>query len=244
VSASGPPARPAQAARTVLLVGATQGLGLGLAAKYLREDWNVIATTVVPSPALEALQSGATRRTGQLRIRALDITDRAAVQALAAELRDETLQLLHIVAGVFQASLAPIWEQPDEEILRLLHTNAIGGIRLAELLADRIAAGGSFVFTSSGMGSFARNDKGDVDLYRISKVALNMLVRSFAARRPGRARVLLLCPGWAKTAMGGPDATVEVATSVDGMYDVITQRPEVGRNGAEFFEYSGDVVPW
>ena len=229
------------APRTVLVVGATQGLGLALASKYLRERWNVIATTVVPSPALEDLQA---RHAGQLRIRPLDITDRAAVQALAEEFHGETLQVLHIVAGVFQSSFAPIWEQPDEEILRLLHTNSIGGIRLAERLADRVDADGAFAFTSSGMGSLARNDKGDVDLYRLSKVALNMLVRSFAARRPGGARVLLLCPGWAKTAMGGPDATVEVATSVDGMYDVIAGRLRSGRSGAEFLEYSGDVVPW
>lgn len=233
------------APRTALVVGATQGLGLALVDKYLREGWSVIATTLVPSPALEALQARAASRPGRLRIRPLDVTDRAGVEALARELHDETLQLLHVVAGVFQASFDPIWEQPDAEILRLLHTNAIGGIRLAELLDARVAADGTFAFTSSGMGSFARNDKGDVDLYRISKVSLNMLVRSFAARRAGDGRrVLLLCPGWAKTAMGGPDATVDVSTSVDGMYEVIVKRPEVGRHGAEFYEYSGAVVPW
>lgn len=251
VSAAGSPPASSRAThgaappRTALVVGATQGLGLALAAKYLREGWNVVATTVAPSPALEALQATSVSRPGQLCIRTLDITDRAGAQALADELRGETLQVLHVVAGVFQASFAPIWEQPDEEILRLLHTNAIGGIRLAELLAGRVAAGGTFAFTSSGMGSFARNDKGDVDLYRISKVSLNMLVRSFAARRPGDGRrVLLLCPGWAKTAMGGPDATVEVSTSVDGMYELVVNRPELGRHGAEFHEYSGAVVPW
>lgn len=235
----------APAARTVLVVGATQGLGLGLVDKYLREGWNVIATTITPSPPLETLQHLPGTRPGQLRIRTLDITDRAGVQALAGELRHETLQLLHVVAGVFQASFDPIWDQPDTEILRLLHTNAIGGIRLAELLDARVAPGGTFAFTSSGMGSFARNDKGDVDLYRISKVSLNMLVRSFAARRAGDGRrVLLLCPGWAKTEMGGPDATVEVSTSVDGMYEMIVDRPELGLRGAEFHEYSGAVVPW
>ena len=228
--------------RTVLVVGATQGLGLALTEKYLHEGWRVIATTVVPSPALEALRA---RHAAALRIRPLDITDRAAVQALAEALRTETLQVLHIVAGVFQASFAPIWEQPDEEILRVLHTNAIGGIRLAEALASRVAADGTFAFTSSGMGSLVRNDRGDVDLYRISKVSLNMLVRSFAARRlGGMQRVLMLCPGWAKTAMGGPDAPVEVATSVDGMYEVVTARPTAGIGGAQFFEYSGNIVPW
>ena len=230
------------AGRQVLLVGATQGLGLGLADKYLREGWQVIATTIVPSPGLDALLA---RHGARLRVVPLDITDVAAVRALVDSLREARLDALHVVAGVFQASFDPLWEQPDAEILRLLHTNSIGGIRLAEWLAPRVAADGVFAFTSSGMGSMARNDKGDVDLYRISKAALNMLVRSFAARQRGSGRrVLLLCPGWAKTAMGGPDATVEVSTSVDGMYRLVVDTPPGADREALFFEYSGDVVPW
>ncbi len=233
---------PPNRQRSVLVVGATQGLGLALAGKYLAEGWRVHATTIVPSAGLDELAS---RHPHSLTISTLDITDVAGVQALAARYRDRTLDVLHVVAGVFQASFAPIWEQPDAEILRVLHTNAIGGVRLAELIAPSVPADGAFVFTSSGMGSFARNDKGDVDLYRVSKVALNMLVRSFAARHRGSGRrVLLLCPGWAKTAMGGPDATVEVSTSVDGMYRLVEHTPSGADREALFFEYSGDVVPW
>lgn len=228
--------------KSVLVVGATQGLGLALAGKYLHEGWRVRATTVVPSPALDALRA---RFPDTLAICPLDVTDVPAVRALAAEMRDARLDVLHVVAGVFQASFDPIWEQPDAEILRVLHTNAIGGVRLAELVAPSVNAGGAFVFTSSGMGSMARNDKGDVDLYRISKASLNMLVRSFAARhRDSGRRVLLLCPGWAKTAMGGPDATVEVQTSVEGMYRLVTESPPEAEREALFFEYSGAVVPW
>lgn len=229
-------------ARSVLLVGATQGLGLGLADKYLREGWNVLATTIAPSPGLDALQA---RHGARLRVVPLDITDVAAVRALVESLREVRLDAVHIVAGVFQASFDPLWEQPDAEILRLLHTNSIGGIRLAEWIAPRVAPDGVFAFTSSGMGSMARNDKGDVDLYRISKAALNMLVRSFAVRQRGSGRrALLLCPGWAKTAMGGPGATVEVSTSVDGMYRLVVDTPPRADREALFFEYSGDVVPW
>ena len=57
----------------------------------------------------------------------------------------------------------------------------------------------------------------------------------------GRA-VLLLCPGWAKTDMGGPDATVEVEESVDGMYALVANAKPSAE--AHFYEYSGDVVAW
>ena len=201
----------------------------------------MIATTREPAAALDALLA---RYAERLDVHPLDITDVAAVTALRETLADRTIDALHIVAGVFQASFAPIWEQPDAEILRLLATNAIGGVRMAELFADRVPAGGVFAFTTSGMGSMTRNDKGDVDLYRISKASLNMLVRSFAARHAGSGRaVLLLCPGWAKTEMGGPDATVEVSTSVEGMVALVTQA-DAQAGEARFYEYSGDAVPW
>jgi NAD(P)-dependent dehydrogenase (short-subunit alcohol dehydrogenase family) len=226
----------------VLLVGATQGLGLALAEKYLREGCRVLATTIGPSTALQAL---AADHPAALDVVTLDITDAGAANSLREAYATRQFDVLHIVAGVFQRAMTPIWQQDDQELLRVLHTNAIGAIRLAELLASQIRRGGVFAFTSSGMGSMARNDKGDVDLYRISKASLNMLVRSFAVRHAASGcAVLLLCPGWAKTAMGGPDATVDVSTSVDGMYACITnaQRPLDG--GAVFVEYTGNFIPW
>jgi NAD(P)-dependent dehydrogenase (short-subunit alcohol dehydrogenase family) len=230
-----------QTARTALVVGATQGLGLALAGHYLANGWSVVATTVGESPALAALQAEAPER---FEIYPLDITDLAGVTALRETLDGRRIDSVHIVAGVFQKDFAAIWEQPDDEILRVLHTNSIGGVRLAEVFAPLVPRGGTFAFTTSGMGSLARNDRGDVDLYRISKVALNMLVRSFAARHvdSGRA-VLLLCPGWAKTEMGGAEATVEVSDSVAGMYAQVASA-DADAGEALFIEYSGDAIAW
>ena len=226
-------------AQHALVVGATKGLGLALAEKYLAEGWAVTATTLEPSPALDAL---AERYSG-LDIRSLDVIDVDAVAALRENFNGRMLNVVHIVAGVFQASFAPIWEQPGEEILRLLNTNAIAGIRMAELFAPLVPEGGVFAFTSSGMGSMTRNVLGDVDLYRISKASLNMLARSFAARHADSGyAVLLLCPGWARTDMGGAEATVEVEDSVNGMYALVSSAGP--SREAQFFEYSGDVVAW
>lgn len=224
-------------ARTALVVGATKGLGLGLVERYLTEGWRVIATTIEPSPGLDALGD-------RIELHPLDITDAAAVEALRDALAGRPIDALHIVAGVYQSSQAPIWEQPDEEILRVLGTNAIAGIRMAELFSPLVLRGGVFAFTTSGMGSMTRNDKGGVDLYRVSKSTLNMLARSFAVRHAGSGRaVLLLCPGWAKTDMGGPDATVEVADSVAGMVRLVADA-DSDAGEALFREYTGDVIAW
>jgi hypothetical protein len=55
--------------------------------------------------------------------------------------------------------------------------------------------------------------------------------------------VLLICPGWAKTDMGGPDATVEVSTSVEGMYALVASA-DAAAGEALFYEYSGATVAW
>lgn len=227
------------ASRTVLLVGATQGLGLALAERYLGEGWNVVATTLAPSPGLTDL---AARFHDRLEIHPLDITDAAAVAALRDTLSTRSLAALHIVAGILPVETGPVWEQPSDIVLKVLETNAFGGVRLATAFADLVAPEGVFAFTSSGMGSMTRNDRGGAPLYRISKAALNMLVRSFAAEHASGRAVLLICPGWVKTQMGGDLATVEIADSVDGIYRLVCQARAT--DGAPFLEYTGDTVPW
>jgi NAD(P)-dependent dehydrogenase (short-subunit alcohol dehydrogenase family) len=227
------------AERTVLLIGATQGLGLAFAERYLREGWRVIATTVHPSPALDSL---AALHPGRIAIHPLDINDRDAVKALKAELGDVRLDLLHNLAGVLPED-KPIWDYDDAEILRILHTNAISGITLAAQMEPLLNPDGTFAFTSSGMGSIGRNRNGNTDLYRLSKAALNMMARSFAAKHAQGRNILLLCPGWAKTEMGGPLATVEVEDSVSGLYAIIAD-PQPQPDGPVFRDYTGAAVPW
>jgi NAD(P)-dependent dehydrogenase (short-subunit alcohol dehydrogenase family) len=226
--------------RTVLLIGATQGLGLALAAHYLQQGWRVIATTLAPSAGLQALVG---EHGDRLSVYPLDITDAAAAADLRDTIEGEAIDVLHIVAGILPAEDRPIWDWSGEEILRVLNTNAIGALRLANLIEPLVPAGGTFAFTSSGMGSMTRNVRGTTDLYRVSKAALNMLVRSFAAVHGRERAVLSICPGWVKTEMGGALATIEVADSVTGIYRLIECAAPHG-DGARFFEHTGDTVPW
>ena len=66
---------------TALLLGASRGLGLGLAREYLSRGWRVIATARGNAAKLEALEKSAK---GNLRIERVDIADTDGV----AELRD------------------------------------------------------------------------------------------------------------------------------------------------------------
>lgn len=226
--------------KTILIVGTAQGIGLALTERYLADGWRVFAGTLARTAELETL---AGRYPDRLSIHLLDITDPAAAETLFQDLQGETLDVLQIVAGILPPETGPVWDLDDALILRTLKTNAFSGVRLATRFQSLVRPGGCFAFTSSGMGSMERNTLGGADLYRISKAALNMLVRSFAVTTAGPERaVLLICPGWVKTEMGGANAIVEIADSVSGIYRlVVNARPG---NGAPFREYSGDTVPW
>jgi NAD(P)-dependent dehydrogenase (short-subunit alcohol dehydrogenase family) len=96
---------------------------------------------------------------------------------------------------------------------------------------------------SSGQGSLTNNTNGNYEVYRASKAALNMLMRSFAARHRDDARTLLLmAPGWVRTDMGGPDARLSIAESIPNLLS--TMEAYEGRSGLHYLDYLGRVVPW
>jgi NAD(P)-dependent dehydrogenase (short-subunit alcohol dehydrogenase family) len=96
---------------------------------------------------------------------------------------------------------------------------------------------------SSGRGSVANNDNGQEEVYRSSKAALNMFMRSFAARHADDPRTLLLmAPGWVRTDMGGPQARLSIEESITNL--VNTMDAQAGKAGLQYLDYLGRTVPW
>ena len=225
---------------TILLAGASRGLGLGLAAAYLQRGWKVVATARAPDPAggLAKLQGA---HPDALRVETLDVADPASVQALAGRLQSGALNILFVVAGSNAHSNSPINEIPPADIARELLTNATAPIALADTLQPYLAPGATVAFMTSIMGSIASNAGGGMELYRASKAALNMLASCYALRHKN-APVLLLHPGWVRTDMGGANAPVDIVTSVSGLIDVIGKHAHMP--GLAYLDYRGAKLPW
>jgi NAD(P)-dependent dehydrogenase (short-subunit alcohol dehydrogenase family) len=224
--------------QTALLLGASRGLGLGLAREYLSRGWRVIATA---RDNAKQLQAAARDAHGRLRIERVDIADANGVAALRDVLKDDRLDLLFVVAGISGSVPAPLHEVSPDEAARVFLINAYFPIAAAEAFADLLTPQGTVAFMSSRLGSIELNDYGSWETYRLSKAALNMGSRSFFHRHPAHA-VLSISPGWVRTDMGGPSATFDVETSCRNVADAIAKH--AGRPGNRYVNYDGSELPW
>jgi NAD(P)-dependent dehydrogenase (short-subunit alcohol dehydrogenase family) len=227
--------------KQALIIGASRGLGLALAGEHLARGWQVTATVRHPTPEIDALRQSVGE---PLEIIApVDITDAGQVDGLASYLASQWFNLLFINAGILLGRGQALADIPDTDVADIFLTNAISPVRVADKLAGNVHPGGMIVFMSSILASISANDDGRSELYRASKAALNTLVRSFCARHPDLdATVLLMHPGVVRTAMGGPDAPLDIETSVSGVADVIEQR--WGTGGHAFVDYRNQTIPW
>ena len=224
-----------------LIIGASRGIGLALAGDHLARGWRVTGTVRTPTPEIDSLRQSVGEA---LEIIApVDITDTEQVSGLASYLESQWFNLLFINAGILLGRGAALADVSEADLNTMFLTNAVSPIRVADQLLGNVHPGGMIVFMSSVLGSVGANDDGRAELYRASKAALNSFVRSFCARHPDLdATVLLMHPGVVRTAMGGPDAPLDVETSVTGIADVIEQR--WGSGGHAFVDYRNTTIPW
>jgi NAD(P)-dependent dehydrogenase (short-subunit alcohol dehydrogenase family) len=226
---------------TVLLLGASRGIGLGLVNEYLERGWRVIATqrsSSIPKGLSEIME----RADGALSVLTADINHPDTISALSKELPDIKLDLLFVVAGVSDDPNQTIGQISNEEFTHLMVTNALSPMRAIEQLAKHVRPDGSLAVMSSALGSIGENATGGYETYRASKAALNMLLRSYAAREGEARSILALMPGWVKTDMGGPDAQVEVKDSTTGLADTIAKY--ANQPGLVFVDYQGNTIAW
>lgn len=227
--------------KTVLLIGASRGLGFAMVEEYLKRGWRVIATG--RDGSTEKLHQLAGAFVGALEVETVDITIPEQVAELRARLADRKVDVLFVNAGVKNDDRETIADVSTEEFVRVMVTNALSPMRVIEVCQDLVIPTGTIGVMSSGQGSLTNNTNGNYDVYRGSKAALNMFMRSFAARHSNDPRTLLLmAPGWVRTDMGGPEGRLSIEESIPNLLN--TMASHEGRSGLHYLDYLGRVVPW
>lgn len=229
---------------TILITGASRGIGLELARQAADDGWTIHACCRRPEAASD-LQGLAAASAGHVVIHRLDVTDAARLGELADSLKQEPIDILLSNAGTFGPREATFGHTDDAAWLDAFRVNTIAALHVAEAFADNVARSDRRIIAtmSSKMGSVADNTSGGHYIYRSSKAALNIVTKSMAVDLKDRGiTVVALHPGWVRTDMGGPQAPLSVKESVTGLRSVLDALglPDTGR----FFGYDGVEVPW
>lgn len=198
---------------SILIIGASRGIGLELARQYIDAGRRVIASV---------RDEGARERVQALGAEALtvDVANPASVSGLAWQLDGEKIDIAWYVAGVIRRPDArtPPTQQDFDAVM---HTNVLGAMQTIPQVAPLVAdAGGVFAFLSSSMSQIGSVPGSDAWLYRTSKAALNMAVAAAQHAYPA-ATLVTIDPGWVQTDMGGGGAPLTVADSVRGLRNTV-----------------------
>ena len=228
---------------TVLITGTNRGIGLEFVKQFLAREDTVLATCRDMGSATELRQLK--NDTRKLHIFELDVSSQKSMEDLTLQLAGHAIDIFINNAGVYGPRDSTFGKVSANEWAKVLQVNAKAPMILTQLLIDNLRDGSDkkLLYITSKMGSIDDNKGGGSYVYRSSKAALNALVKSISVDlRDSGFSVAVLHPGWVQTDMGGPNALIDVTTSVSKMIDVIDNLNF--HNSGSFFNYDGGIIPW
>ena len=228
----------------ILVTGANRGIGLEMVKIAVSKRWQVFACCRNPHTA-DKLNEVATMSGGLVNVKIVDVTDRAQIQALAYELRNECIDILINNAGIYGETNGSLGEFSDADWLNTFQINTIAPLRMAEAFVDPVACSQKKLIAtmSSKMGSMDDNGSGGCYVYRSSKAAVNAVVKSLSIDlKPKGITCVALHPGWVKTDMGGPNAEITTRQCVTQLFNILENCTT--KDSGKFIDVDGNEVPW
>jgi NAD(P)-dependent dehydrogenase (short-subunit alcohol dehydrogenase family) len=248
-------------AANALVVGASQGIGLGMVKQLLSDPTvaTIIATYRNPESAQD-LRVLAEAYPQRLTCIQLDATDESQIIETMAQIKSIT-PALHLVINcvgiLHEGDLQPeksLRQINADQLLRYFQVNSISSVVLAKHLLPLLKHGDRniFVSISAKIGSIGDNQIGGWYGYRASKAALNMFMRTIAIeyrRKSPHTIVVMLHPGTTDTRLSKPfqrnvpaEKLFSVERTVNQLLAVLECLSEA--DSGQFFSWDGSRLPW
>ena len=229
---------------TIMIVGATRGIGLELTKQYANEGNQVIACArdTSNSPLLDEVASSS----DNIKIEQLDIADPASIESASDRIGESIIDSVIIVAGW-------VGGMPDNQTIdninidewhNTLNINTIGPLLVAKAFKANLAASGkgNLMILSSQLAA-STWPMGGMYIYSTTKAAVSKVGQILAldwAEDP--IIVSIMHPGWVQTDMGGPTAEITAEESASGIRNVISGLTK--EDSGNFYKWNGDIHPW
>ena len=204
---------------TIMIVGATRGIGLELTKQYANEGNQVIACArdTANASLLNEVASGSEN----IKIEQLDIADAGSIESASSRIGGEAIDSVIIVAGW-------VGGMPDNQTIdnididewhNTLNINTIGPLLVAKAFKSNLAASGNgnLMILSSQLAA-STWPMGGMYIYSTTKAAVSKVGQILAldcAEDP--IIVSIMHPGWVQTDMGGPTAEITAEESASGI---------------------------
>ncbi len=252
---------------TVLIIGATRGIGLGFARLCIERGAKVIGTyrSEIPSTVQEMKKA----HPNSMFSLQMDIADEQSIQNAAEEYKSmiesnpdiigKSKGLTHVIhnAGIYlpgtsfdgtargPRQAAPVVTK--EVMMKTFEVNTIAPLLVAQNFVPLLSKRSDTLlpvlsFLSSKVGSIDDNGSGGAYAYRSSKSALNNIAKSLSIDLAGEASVVLLHPGYVRTDMTSGNGLIDVDESVAGMLKAIEATDAT--QGFRFVDFKACLIPW
>jgi NAD(P)-dependent dehydrogenase (short-subunit alcohol dehydrogenase family) len=226
---------------TVLITGASRGVGAALAGRFATAGWQVLATCRDPADAaeLDAARSG--RDGARIEKLPLDVGDFAAIEALARKLTNRAIDVLLMNAAATGGTAGEFGHTDYAAWDRYHRINTQAPMRLAECFAPHVAASRRKIMFAISSRVGAKPAYGFVG-YRASKSALNQVVFQLSLALAARG-ITCACahPGWVQTRATGNTGALTAAQSAGMLFRVIDHLKPADTGC--FFDPDGSRLP-
>ena len=229
---------------TVMIVGATRGIGLELTKQYADEGNTVIACArdLNAASQLDELASGLEN----IKIEELDIAEASSIESASGRIGKESIDSIIIVAGYVggMPENQTIDNIDIDEWHRTLNINTIGPLLVAKAFKENLSSSGNgnFMILSSQLAA-STWPMGGMYVYSTTKAAVSKVGQILALDWAQESIIVsIMHPGWVQTDMGGPAAEITAEESASGIRKVISGLKK--EDSGNFYKWNGEIHPW